>query len=94
MFVLVQEAALAIDPKPFLGDRCYDLLQHMLNCEERLAADPSGLAQRMADLLGLDGGRVRYWLFARQELRLLRCLDYLRITSQQHVLVTGAPGSC
>jgi streptomycin 6-kinase len=60
-----REPWLAIDPKPFLGDRCYDLLQHMLNCEERLAADPSGLAQRMADLLGLDGGRVRYWLFAR-----------------------------
>jgi streptomycin 6-kinase len=60
-----REPWLAIDPKPFLGDRCYDLLQHMLNCEERLAADPVGLAQRMADLAGLDGVRVRKWLFAR-----------------------------
>jgi hypothetical protein len=36
-----------------------------LNCEERLAADPVGLAQRMADLLDLDGDRVRLRLFAR-----------------------------
>ena len=37
----------------------------MLNCENRLAADPAALALRMADLAGLDGGRVRQWLFAR-----------------------------
>jgi streptomycin 6-kinase len=37
----------------------------MLNCENRLAADPAALAQRMADLAGLDAGRVRQWLFAR-----------------------------
>jgi streptomycin 6-kinase len=37
----------------------------MLNCEDRLAADPGALALRMADLAGLDGGRVRQWLFAR-----------------------------
>jgi streptomycin 6-kinase len=37
----------------------------MLNCEERLAADPGALALRMADLAGLDGDRVRQWLFAR-----------------------------
>jgi streptomycin 6-kinase len=39
--------------------------QHLLNCEERLAAAPDDLAQRMADLLNLDGHRVRQWLFAR-----------------------------
>ena len=60
-----REPWLVIDPKPFLGDRCYDVLQHMLNCEERLAADPRGLARRMAGLAGLDGERVRQWLFAR-----------------------------
>ena len=60
-----REPWLVIDPKPFAGDPCYDVLQHMLNCEERLAADPAGLAQRMADLLDLDGRRVRLWLFAR-----------------------------
>ena len=56
---------LVIDPKPYTGDPAYDVLQHMLNCEERLAADPGALALRMADLAGLDGDRVRQWLFAR-----------------------------
>jgi streptomycin 6-kinase len=37
----------------------------MLNCEDRLAADPAGLASRMAALAGVDAGRVRHWLFAR-----------------------------
>ena len=56
---------LVIDPKPYIGDPAYDVLQHMLNCEDRLAADPAALAARMASLAGLDGGRVRQWLFAR-----------------------------
>lgn len=43
----------------------YDLLQHMINFPERLAADPAGSAARMAGLTGLDAGRVRLWLFAR-----------------------------
>jgi streptomycin 6-kinase len=56
---------LVIDPKPYLGDPAYDVVQHMLNCDERLAADPAGLAERMAGLAGVDAGRVRQWLFAR-----------------------------
>jgi streptomycin 6-kinase len=56
---------LVIDPKPYAGDPAYDVLQHMLNCEGRLAADPAGLAGRMAGLTGVDAGRVRQWLFAR-----------------------------
>jgi streptomycin 6-kinase len=56
---------LVIDPKPYVGDPAYDVLQHMLNCEDRLAADPAALATRMAGLAGLDAGRVRQWLFAR-----------------------------
>jgi streptomycin 6-kinase len=60
-----REPWLVIDPKPYLGDPCYDLLQHLLNCEARLAADPASLAQRMADLLDLDGHRVKQWLFTR-----------------------------
>src|SRR5215467_14204449 len=56
---------LVIDPKPYLGDPAYDVLQHMLNCEDRLAADPAGLAARMAGLAGVDAERVRQWLFAR-----------------------------
>jgi len=60
-----REPWLVIDPKPYVGDAAYDLLQHMLNCEDRLAADPGGLADRMAALAGLDAGRARQWLFAR-----------------------------
>ncbi|WP_232661323.1 aminoglycoside phosphotransferase family protein [Pseudonocardia sp. TRM90224] len=54
-----------IDPKPYVGDPAYDALQHMLNCRERLEADPRGLARRMAGLLDLDAERVEQWLFAR-----------------------------
>lgn len=56
---------LLIDPKPYVGDPTYDPLQHMLNCKQRLHADPAGLAGRMADLLGLNPLRLRRWLFAR-----------------------------
>ena len=56
---------LVIDPKPYVGDPAYDVLQHMLNCEDRLASDAVALATRMAGLAGVDAGRVRQWLFAR-----------------------------
>jgi streptomycin 6-kinase len=56
---------LVIDPKPYVGDPAYDVLQHMLNCEDRLAADPAALADRMAGLAGVGAGRTRQWLFAR-----------------------------
>ncbi len=60
-----REPWLVIDPKPYVGDPTYDLLQHILNCPDRLAADPEGLAERMAELCDLDGDRLHYWLFAR-----------------------------
>ena len=60
-----REPWLVIDPKPYVGDPAYDLLQHMLNCEDRLAADPAALAARMAVLAGVDAARLRQWLFAR-----------------------------
>jgi streptomycin 6-kinase len=60
-----REPWLVIDPKPYVGDPCYDVSQHMLNCPERLAADPVGLAHRLADLAELDRDRVVQWLFAR-----------------------------
>jgi len=60
-----REPWLVIDPKPYLGDPTYDALQHMLNCQERLTTDPVRLANRMADLLDLDPGRLLAWLFAR-----------------------------
>ena len=59
------EPWLVIDPKPFIGDPAFDAVQHMLNCDERLADDPVALARRMAGLIDLDLERVRLWLFAR-----------------------------
>ena len=60
-----REPWLAIDPKPFVGDPAYDTVQHMLNCDVRLASDPVALARRMAGLLDLAADRVARWLFAR-----------------------------
>jgi streptomycin 6-kinase len=60
-----REPWLVIDPKPYVGDPCYDVLQHALNCPDRLAADPIALARRLAALAHLDADRVRLWLFAR-----------------------------
>ena len=56
---------LLIDPKPYVGDPHYDVLQHLLNCDRSLQADPIGLVTQVADLAGLDARRVRQWLFAR-----------------------------
>ncbi len=60
-----REPFLVCDPKPYVGDPAYDATQHLLNCAERLHADPAGLADRMADLLEVDPVRLRRWLFAR-----------------------------
>jgi streptomycin 6-kinase len=60
-----REPWLVIDPKPFIGDPAFDPVQHMLNCDERLADNPAALACRMAGLLDLDPERVCLWLFAR-----------------------------
>jgi streptomycin 6-kinase len=56
---------LLIDPKPFVGDRHYDVTQHLLNCNRSLQADPVRLVAEVADLAGLDAARVRQWLVAR-----------------------------
>jgi streptomycin 6-kinase len=60
-----REPWLVIDPKPFLGDRAYDPVQHLINCEERLHADPVGLVRRVAELAEIDAERLRLWMFAR-----------------------------
>jgi streptomycin 6-kinase len=60
-----REPWLMIDPKPYVGDPAYDPVQHLLNCDQRLAADPVPLASRMADLLDVDRDRVIRWLLAR-----------------------------
>jgi streptomycin 6-kinase len=56
---------IVIDPKPFLGDPCYDATQHLLNCKDRLRANPSQIIKRFANLLEVDEQRVRQWTFAR-----------------------------
>ncbi|MGI8746327.1 MAG: aminoglycoside phosphotransferase family protein [Bryobacteraceae bacterium] len=56
---------LVIDPKPFIGDAPYDLVQHLHNCETRLHADPIGVVKRLADLAEVDMERLQLWTFAR-----------------------------
>lgn len=53
-----------IDPKPFIGDRSYDPVQHLMNCETRLHRDPIALTHRVADLTEVDVERLRLWTFA------------------------------
>jgi streptomycin 6-kinase len=60
-----RESWLAIDPKPFVGDRAYDPVQHLMNCEARLHRDPIDLIRRVADLAEVDVERLRLWTFAR-----------------------------
>ncbi|MCB0630646.1 MAG: aminoglycoside phosphotransferase family protein [Saprospiraceae bacterium] len=56
---------LAIDIKPYLGDRAYDLTQHLLNCKERLRNKPEMTIRRVAALAGVSPMRLRDWTFAR-----------------------------
>ena len=60
-----REPWLVIDPKPFIGDPAYDVVQHLHNCEARLHADPVGLVKRLADLCEVDQERLGLWTFAR-----------------------------
>jgi streptomycin 6-kinase len=56
---------LVIDPKPFIGDPCYDATQHLLNSRERLRSNSMATIRRFADVAELDAERVRLWTFAR-----------------------------
>jgi streptomycin 6-kinase len=60
-----REPWLAIDPKPYVGDRAYDVVQHLLNCRARLETAPVATAAGLAARLDLDPARVRAWLLAR-----------------------------
>lgn len=60
-----REPWLLVDPKPFVGDPAYDVVQHLLNCRERLVADPVGLTARIAALTSTEVADVRAWTFAR-----------------------------
>lgn len=56
---------LAIDIKPYIGDRTYDLTQHLLNCIERLTDNPNATINRVANLANVNSSRLRNWMFAR-----------------------------
>jgi len=60
-----REPWLVIDPKPFLGDPAYDATQHLLNCTDRLLAQPDRTIKKFADLLEVNAERVGLWIFAR-----------------------------
>jgi streptomycin 6-kinase len=60
-----REPWLAIDPKPFVGDRTYDPVQHLINCETRLHSNPACLVERIANLTEVNPERLRLWVFAR-----------------------------
>ena len=60
-----REPWLVIDPKPFIGDPAYDVVQHLHNCEARLHADPIGMVRRLADQCEVDSERLQLWTFAR-----------------------------
>jgi streptomycin 6-kinase len=60
-----REPWLAIDPKPFVGDRTYDPVQHLINCETRLHRNPARLVERVAGLTEVAPERLRLWTFAR-----------------------------
>jgi streptomycin 6-kinase len=77
-----REPWLVVDPKPYVGDSTYDVLQHMLNCPQRLRTDPIGLARRLADLLELDEERVLQWLFARCVQESLDAPDLARVAAR------------
>jgi streptomycin 6-kinase len=56
---------LAIDLKPYFGDPCYDLTQHLINCKDRFIQDPIALINRLANLTQLDAERIKLWMFSR-----------------------------
>ena len=60
-----REPWLVIDPKPFIGDPAYDVVQHLHNCEARLHKDPIGMVKRLADLCEVNMERLQLWTFAR-----------------------------
>lgn len=56
---------LAIDIKPYIGDRAYDLTQHILNCLVRFKKDPIALVSRLSRMADVDKIRLLKWMQAR-----------------------------
>lgn len=50
---------------PFVGDRSYDPVQHLISCETRLHTNAANLVERIAGLTEVDPERLRLWTFAR-----------------------------
>ena len=57
-FVRSEKPWLAIDPKPFVGDRAYDATQHLFNCRQRLLADADSTIRPLRRSAG-SGCRTR-----------------------------------
>ena len=56
---------LVIDIKPYIGDRTYDLTQHLLNNLDRIQQQPKQTIEHLARLAEVDRKRLKDWLFAR-----------------------------
>jgi len=56
---------LVIDIKPHIGDRAYDLTQHLMNSLERLATNPVRTINDLADRAKVSNSRLKDWMFAR-----------------------------
>ena len=61
----VREPWLVIEPKPFVGDTAFEATQHLLNCADRLFAQPDRTIKNFAELLELNAAQVSMWTFAR-----------------------------
>lgn len=66
-----REPWVIIDPKPYIGDRHYDITQHLMNCDDT-RHDPLPTIQRVAAMADLDADRVRQWMHARCAVELLQ----------------------
>ena len=56
---------LAIDIKPYIGDRTYDVTQHLLNSLDRVEKDPIGLLTKISKTAEVDKYRLLKWTQAR-----------------------------
>ena len=72
---------LVIDAMPFVGDRAYDVTQHLVNCAGRMTESPLETIARVSDLAEVDAERARGWMFARAaaELRGWSDVDWLGV---------------
>lgn len=66
-----REPWVIIDPKPYVGDRHYDVTQHLMNCDDG-RNNPLGTIERVAAMADLDADRVRQWMHARCAVEIMR----------------------